>query len=181
SKDSENGYLTKKKVDRISKQLSNSRTIYEELNKHLVIVSGKAGTGKSSELLLLTMKCLSNGQNTLYLTYNKVLIFDIAKTVKSYVNAKLKHNETSVEKPGEASVLTLHAFFYRLSKSLGVLHVLSEVRIQKLLATLKERMRKVYNIVKEEMAKNTNIDNIKSIIQNNNDLDIGTKEVGIDF
>lgn len=41
SKDSEIGYLTKKKVERIGKQLSNSRTIYEELNKHLVIVSGK--------------------------------------------------------------------------------------------------------------------------------------------
>jgi len=181
SKDSEIGYLTKKKVDRIGKQLSNSKTIYDELNKHLVIVSGKAGTGKSSELLLLTMKCISNGQNTLYLTYNKLLIFDIAKTVKSYVNTKLKHSETTGEKPGEASVLTLHAFFYRLSKSLGVLHVLNEVRIEKLLTTLKERMRKVYNIIKEEISKNTNIDNIKSIIQNNNDLDIGTKEVGIDF
>jgi len=181
SKDSEIGYLTKKKVDRIGKQLSNSRTIYEELNKHLVIVSGKAGTGKSSELLLLTMKCISNGQNTLYLTYNKLLIFDIAKTVKSYVNVKLKSSEISGEKPGEASVLTLHAFFYRLSKSLGVLHVLSEVRIEKLLATLKERMRKVYDIVKAEVSKNTNIDDLKAIIQNNNNLDIGTKEVGIDF
>lgn len=127
------------------------------------------------------MKCISNGQNTLYLTYNKLLIFDIAKTVKSYVNAKLKSSEISGEKPGEASVLTLHAFFYRLSKSLGVLHVLSEVRIEKLLATLKERMRKVYDIVKAEIAKNTNIDDIKAIIQNNNNLDIGTKEVGIDF
>lgn len=181
SKDSEIGYLTKKKVDRIGKQLSNSKTIYEELNKHLVIVSGKAGTGKSSELLLLTMKCISNGQNTLYLTYNKLLIFDIAKTVKSYLNAKLANSNNSGEKPGEASVLTLHAFFYRLSKSLGVLHVLNEVRIEKLLTTLKERMRKVYDIVKDEIIKNTSIDDIKAIIQNNNNLDIGTKEVGIDF
>jgi hypothetical protein len=181
SKDSETGYLTKKKVERITKQLSNTRTIYEELNKNLVIVSGKAGTGKSSELLLLTMKCISNGQNTLYLTYNKLLIFDIAKTVKSYVNAKLKNSEISREKTGEASVITLHAFFYRLSKSLGVLHILSEVRIETLLATLKERVRKVYDILKAEIAKKTNIDDVKSIIQNNDNLDIGTKEVGIDF
>lgn len=181
SKDSEIGYLTKKKVDRIGKQLSNSRTIYEELNKHLVIVSGKAGTGKSSELLLLTMKCISNGQNTLYLTYNKLLIFDIAKTVKSYVNAKIVNSKNNGEKPGEASVLTLHAFFYRLSKSLGVLHVLNAERIEKLLATLKSRMRKVYDIVSVEIANKNDIDNIKSIIQNNNDLDVGTKEVGIDF
>src|SRR5690606_15020559 len=82
SKDSEIGYLTKKKVERIGKQLSSSKVIFEELNKNLVIINGKAGTGKSSELLLLTMKCISNGQNTLYLTYNKLLIFDIAKTIK---------------------------------------------------------------------------------------------------
>jgi len=53
SKDSEVGYLTRKKIERIGKQLSSSRTIFEELNKNLVIISGKAGTGKSSELLLL--------------------------------------------------------------------------------------------------------------------------------
>lgn len=181
SKDSEIGYLTKKKVDRIGKQLSNSRTIYEELSKNLVIVSGKAGTGKSSELLLLTMKCISNGQNTLYLTYNKLLIFDIAKTVKSYVNAKLSNSKSNEEKPGEASVLTLHAFFYRLSKSLGVLHILNADRIEKLLAILKNRMRKVYDIISIEIVNKNSIDNIKAIIQNNNVLDVGTKEVGIDF
>lgn len=52
SRDSEIGYLTKKKVDRIGKQLSSSKKIFEELNQNLVIVNGKAGTGKSSELLL---------------------------------------------------------------------------------------------------------------------------------
>jgi hypothetical protein len=181
SKDSEIGYLTKKKVDRIGKQLSSSKTIYDELNKNLIIISGKAGTGKSSELLLLTMNCISKGQNTLYLTYNKLLIFDIAKTVKSYVNAKLKNSHIHGEKPGESSVLTLHSFFFKLSKSLGVLHVLSEVRIEKLLTTLQGRMRKVYDVVKEEFSKNESIESIKSTIQNNKYFDIATKEVGIDF
>jgi hypothetical protein len=122
SKDSQTGYLTKKKVERIGKQLSSSKAIYSELNKSLIIISGKAGTGKSSELLLLTMKCIDEGKNTLYLTYNKLLIFDISKTTKSYVNSRINNIST---RPGESSVLTLHAFFYRLSKSLGVLHVLS--------------------------------------------------------
>lgn len=181
SKDSEIGYLTKKKVERIGKQLSSSKVIFEELNKNLVIINGKAGTGKSSELLLLTMKCISNGQNTLYLTYNKLLIFDIAKTVKSYVNAKLNNN--SDIKPGEGSVLTLHAFFYRLSKSLGVLHVLNADRIEKLLAVLKTRMHEIYyNIVSPEFSKqNIDLNSIKSIIQNHKSFDVGTKEVGIDF
>jgi hypothetical protein len=181
SKDSEIGYLTKKKVERIGKQLSSSKVIFDELNKNLVIINGKAGTGKSSELLLLTMKCISNGQNTLYLTYNKLLIFDIAKTVKSFVNAKLNNN--SGVKPGEGSVFTLHAFFYRLSKSLGVLHVLNADRIEKLLADLKTRMHQIYyDIVSSEFCKeHIDFNSIKSIIQNHKSLDVGTKEVGIDF
>jgi hypothetical protein len=180
SKDSEEGYLTRKKIERIGKQLSNARSIYDELNKNLVIISGKAGTGKSSELLLLTMKCISNGQNTLYLTYNKLLIFDIAKTVKSFVNAKLNSNLEL--RPGEGSVITLHQFFYRLSKSLGVLHVLNAEKIEKLLNTLKERMRLIYNFIQGKISGHeTNWENLKTEIQNHNVFDIGTKEVGIDF
>lgn len=123
---------------------------------------------------------ISNGKNTLYLTYNKLLIFDIAKTVKSYVNAKL--NDKSGDKPGEGSVLTLHAFFYRLSKSLGVLHVLNADRIEKLLDVLKIRMRKVHYLVyKETRSKSFDFEKIKTIIQNHSEFDFGTKEVGIDF
>lgn len=182
SKDSEIGYLTKKKVERIAKQLSSSKVIFEELNKNLVIISGKAGTGKSSELLLLTMKCISNGQNTLYLTYNKLLIFDIAKTVKSYVNARLNNVNVNNEKPGEGSVLTLHAFFYRLSKSLGVLHVLNADRMEKLLVTLKERMRFVYDLLNIHFVNHKiDFDFLKTEIQNHPTFDIGIKEVGIDL
>jgi hypothetical protein len=178
-KDSQIGYLTKKKVDRIGKQLSSSKTIFEELNNNLVIINGKAGTGKSSELLLLTMKCISNKQNTIYLTYNKLLIYDIAKTVKSFINSKLNED---VEKPGEGTVTTLHSFFYRLSKTLGVLHILNADRIEKLLEVLKIRMRSIYNFISTEFNnKNTDLETIKSKIQNHKQFDIGTKEVGIDF
>lgn len=178
-KDSVIGYLTKKKVDRIGKQLSNSRTIFEELNNNLVIINGKAGTGKSSELLLLTMKCISNKQNTIYLTYNRLLIYDIAKTVKSYINSKLNAN---VEKPGEGSVSTLHSFFYRLSKTLGVLHILNADRIEKLLDILKLRMRSIYDFVCTDF-KNAvvDFDDLKTKVQNHSQFDLGTKEVGIDF
>lgn len=178
-KDSEIGYLTKKKVDRIGKQLSTSKTIFEELNNNLVIINGKAGTGKSSELLLMTMKCISNKQNTIYLTYNKLLIYDIAKTVKSFINSKLS---ADVEKPGEGTVTTLHSFFYRLSKTLGVLHILNADRIEKLLDVLKTRMRSVYDFISAEFNdKNTDLEAIKTKIQNHNQFDIATKEVGIDF
>lgn len=178
--DSKEGYFTLKKINRIGEQLSNSKAIYNELNKNLVIVSGKAGTGKSSELLLLTMKCISNGQNALYLSYNKLLIFDISKTIKSYVNSQLSGN--SVQRLGIGSVLTLHQFFFRLSKSLGVLHVLNSEKIDKIITILKERMRVIYDFIQDKIGDNEIIwENVKEEIQNNEAFDIGTKEVGIDF
>lgn len=178
-RDSEIGYLTKKKVDRIGKQLSESKTIFEELNNNLVIINGKAGTGKSSELLLLTMKCIGNKQNTIYLTYNKLLIYDIAKTIKSLINSKLN---AGIEKPGEGTVTTLHSFFFRLSKTLGVLHILKADRIEKLLDILKTRIRSVHDFISVELSnQDTDFESIKSKIQNHPQFDIGTKEVGIDF
>jgi len=180
SKDSKAGYLTKKKIDRIIKQLSNSKKIYEELNNNLIIVGGKAGTGKSSELLLLAMKCIGDSHNAMYLTYNKLLVYEIAKTVKSYVNSQL--NNPQKKRPGEGTIMTLHSFFYRLSKSLGVLHILNAERIEELLLILKVRMRKIYDVFKVELLKqNITTDTLKSTIQNHSDIEIGTKEVGIDF
>lgn len=180
SKDSKIGYLTKRKIKRITKQLSKSRIIFEELNKNLIIIKGKAGSGKSSELILLTIKCINNGKNTLFLTYNNLLIFDITLTIKAYLNQR--SNNLNAIKPGESSVLTLHKFFFRLSKSLGVLHILKSERINQLLSDLKTKMNKIFKVIEIEY-NNNNIDFnlIKSVIQNHKSFDIGTKELGIDF
>jgi len=187
SKDSVVGYLTKKKIDRISKQLSNEKAIFGDLNKHLIIVQGKAGTGKSSELILLMMRLISNGQNTLFLTYNRLLIYDIARTIKSYVNNKIT-NKKPEDKIGQASVITLHSFFYRLSKSIGVLHILTEKRKGDLLTNLNSRVTIVKKFI-ESYVKSKNassldlndLDAIKEQIQNNKQFEIPIKEVGIDF
>ena len=178
SMDSEIGYLTKKKVDRIGKQLSSSRKIFEELNQNLVIINGKAGTGKSSELLLLTMKCIRNGKNALFLTYNHLLTFDIHKTVKSYVNKVSKE----IDNPRLPTISTIHSFIFQLSSRLGVLHILTADRIHELLDILKIRMRKVYNLILYETRTNSfNFEKLKSSIQNQSEFDVGTKEVGLDF
>lgn len=182
SEDSKIGYITKKKIDRIGRQISNSRVIFDQINKNIIIISGKAGTGKSTELLLLTMKCISDGKNTLYLTYNKLLIFDISKTINSYVNSRLKNSDENFVDIGVSSVLTLHSLFYRLSKKLGVLHILSAGRMEELLNTLRYRMRIIYDFVNALYTdKIIDLEFYKTKIQNHQTFDIGTKEVGIDF
>ena len=185
SKDSVVGYLTKKKIERISKQLSNEKAIFSNLNKHLIIVQGKAGTGKSSELLLLMMRCIINGQNTLFLTYNRLLIYDIARTTKSFVNTQ-RAKKLPDEKVGQASVITLHSFFYRLSKSVGVLHVLTDKRKTELITNLDSRTTAIKNFIVSVLKDKTvsaysDYEKLKEQIQNNKPFDIPTIEVGIDL
>jgi hypothetical protein len=178
SKDSVLGYLTKNKIDRIAKELSSAKAIFEELNNHLVIINGKAGSGKSTELLLLTIKCIKDGENSLYLTYNKLLIFDITRTIRSYRNLHLNRKSEQ----GEVAVKTLHSFFHKLSLGLGVLHVLNEDRISLLLNNLRIRMRTVYDFLKPYWIENDlNFDTLKTAVQNHQEIDKATKEVGIDF
>lgn len=178
-RDSEIGFLTRRKTERLGRQLTNEKTLFEELNKNLIIIHGKAGTGKSSELLTLMMKCTGNGGNALFLSYNKLLIFDIARTIKAHLNIQCLERGGSM--PGEAAVLTLHSFFYRLARSLGVLHVLSAARLEKLQHHLKERMRLIYNFTEPLLHQPGGWASLKQALKATTALDAGAKEAGLDF
>lgn len=187
SKDSQVGYLTMKKILLISKQLSNERVIFNALHQHLIIVKGKAGTGKTSELLLLIQKCISSGQNTVFLTYNKLLIFDVARTLKSYFYSQTNNNYEQ-KKIGLSVVTTLHRFFYRVSLKVGALHLLSEYRLKQLKSLLDTRSAVIKNFItaysKEKEITTFDYDGLeilKEKIQNHNQFDVPTKEVGVDF
>lgn len=180
SLDSRIGYLTKKKIERIGRKVARSTKLEASLNNSLIIVSGKAGTGKTSELLTLMTKVLSKGNKGLFLTYNKLLIYDLAKSLKAIGD----QNINNLEKFGESKVMTLHQFFYRVSKSLGVLHVMSEDRIIELKNLLIKRLKKLnkYIIINE---KNKQLlsepEMLLEGIQNSNIFDKGTKDLGIDL
>ncbi|WP_017732745.1 UvrD-helicase domain-containing protein [Nafulsella turpanensis] len=175
SRDSATGYLTKKKIERIGKELSKQTDLSQHMAKKMVMVRGKAGSGKTTNLLTLNLQALKQGFNTFFLTYNRVLVYDIAQVIKPILNSE------PIEK--QASVDTLHSFFYQLSKSLGVLHIMSDKRINGVLSILKNRLRQVYNFVAPRIILNnkTDFEKIKSLLQNEVAFDNGTKEVGIDF
>lgn len=180
SLDSQIGYLTKQKIERIGRKVARSTKMDANLNKSLIIVSGKAGTGKTSELLTLMTKTLAKGNNGLFLTYNKLLVYDLAKSLKAIGD----RNKTDIEKFGERKVMTLHQFFYRVSKSLGVLHVMSEDRIAELKDTLRKRLAVLYKFIKlNEQDKHllSEPEKLLESIQNSPNFNIGTKDLGIDL
>src|SRR5699024_2114636 len=118
------------------------------------------------------------GNNALFLTYNKLLVFDIAKTIKTIIDNSDQSNTAF----GEASILTLHAFFYRLSKSLGVLHITSEERMKELKGTLRSRLKRLYYYLKKQDKYTLSEPEIMiEKFQHQNGFDVGTKELGIDL
>lgn len=184
SEDSALGYLTKKKIDRIARQLTNSRKIYDALFHRLILLEGKAGTGKSSELVSLMIKCLNERQNARFLTYNHLLVIEIAKVIKSYVQGKLEVGHTV----GFHSVTTLHRFFFRLSKSLGVLLLMTEARITQLkiklhknITTAVKEINRLLTQYSDEIFRNNPYYSLKEFITNSKQLSVPEKEVALDL
>lgn len=178
SSDSEAGYLTKKKIDLIGRKISRTSKIQRFLNKSLIIISGKAGTGKSSELHYLIIQTLLRGNNSLYLTYNNLLVFDYQNSFRALKIQRKVENK----KFGESSISSLVKFFYDLSKSLGVLHVMSEERIKELDEIYRTRLIELFNFVKSKSDDKyilSEPEKLKESIQLYSRFDVGTKELGI--
>ncbi len=96
SKDSEDGYITKKKINRIQSKLDDaSIKAYENIGEKLVEVNGKAGTGKSSDILKWMLRLSIEGRKGVFLTYNHVLVYDISSQIQSYTNQFVTRRQTS--------------------------------------------------------------------------------------
>jgi hypothetical protein len=153
----------------------------------LIILEGKAGTGKTSELINLMIRQLQRGRNARFMTYNHLLVYDIAKTFKSFSNSRGNSSDEQ-EEIGNVNVMTLHLFFFRLSKSLGVLHLMTEARMEELKKMLISRVK----LAKEELLNLITRDgekiflgdpyqNSKEAILNSRKLKQQEKEVAVDF
>ena len=137
SKDSESGYITKKKIDRIQSKLDDaSNKAYNYIGEKLVEVNGRAGTGKSSDILKWMLRSSIEGRKAVFFTYNHVLVYDISSQIQRFTNKlspedrQLKHTTTTY---------TIHGYFYGVAKKLGVLTLLTEERINELTSTLDNR------------------------------------------
>ncbi|WP_282018179.1 hypothetical protein [Salegentibacter mishustinae] len=181
SLDSTTGYLTQKKIDRIGNKLNaSSKKAYDFIGDQLVEVSGKAGTGKSSDLLKWMLHLSNEGKRTTFLTYNHLLVFDISKQIHSYRNGLAEEERIEL---GASTVYTLHAFFYQIAKKLGVLTLMSEGRINELMEILEKRMARISSYF-EEVSKTEpgiSLAKLEMYVGTRSKLDKGTKVEAIEF
>jgi len=181
SKDSEDGYITKKKINRIQSKLDDASTkAYKNIGEKLVEVSGKAGTGKSSDILKWMLRLSVEGRKGVFLTYNHVLVYDISSQIQSFTNQlspddrQAKHSTTS---------FTIHSFFYRIAKKLGVLLLLTEKRIRELTATLDSRWIEIevyFNSIRNT-ENNISLAKLLMYVQSKWNIAEGTKREAIIF
>ena len=168
------GILTKKKVDqitikRITPVLEQAR---ESIKNQLCVVRGKAGTGKTLALLKLMYEQVRNdedshGHRCRLLTFNNMLVSDLRMTLKNIGGYT----------PANASIGTLHQFFYDIYKKSPVRYLhMDSTKTNSIINTCLARVLK-FNSLLNRLSQENEITDISSLLDvldaeigNNNDL-----------
>lgn len=107
--------LTKQKFELLSQKNTAVDKLLSDIGNKLTIVTGRAGTGKTVQLLQLAF-ILANedyAKRCLILTYNNALVSDIKRLI-DYTPMPTKVDGRTV------SIKTIHSFFQTLMKEVGV-------------------------------------------------------------
>jgi hypothetical protein len=181
SKDSDLGYITKQKIDRFQNKFDDaSNKAYKNIGKKLVEIRGKAGSGKSSDLLKYMLQKSLIGTKGTFLTYNHLLVFEISKQISGF-NHNL--NEQNLKLKATTTTYTIHSFMYNICKKLGVILLMSNTRIEELKTIMNNRLNLIQGyisvllVLKDSYSK----DQLITAFQNNNNFDNGTKMEAIDL
>lgn len=108
------GDLTRKKIEHITKNFLDNQKYAQAIGTKLVIISGRAGTGKTIRLLKIACDISFNkGARCLILTYNLALVSDIKRTLA------LAEIPDGVDEH-TVNITTLHKFMYELLFGFGI-------------------------------------------------------------
>ena len=108
------GNLTRKKIEQITRKLLDDQQYAQAIGNKLIVISGRAGTGKTIKLLRIACDlAINNGSRSLILTYNHALVSDIKRTLALAEIPDSIDNYT-------VNITTLHKFIYELILGFGL-------------------------------------------------------------
>ena len=108
------GQLTRKKIEQITSKLLDQQQYAQAIGEKLVIISGRAGTGKTIKILRIACDlAINKGARCLILTYNHALVSDIKRTLA------LAEIPDGVD-AHTVGITTLHKFVYELILGFGL-------------------------------------------------------------
>ena len=107
------GTLTRIKIEQITKGILKDQQYAQAIGEKLVVISGRAGTGKTIKLLTIACDLAEDkGARSLILTYNYALASDMKRTL-AFLGIHTEADDKSV------SIFTIHAFFYKILVGFG--------------------------------------------------------------
>lgn len=102
------GELTRRKISHITSKILNDQQYAKAIGDKLIVISGRAGTGKTIKLLSIACDLARlQGARSLILTYNHTLVSDIKRTLA------LAEIPDGID-DYTVNISTLHKFFYEL-------------------------------------------------------------------
>jgi hypothetical protein len=108
------GQLTRIKIEQITNKLLNNQQYAKAIGEKFIVISGRAGTGKTIKLLRIACDLAnSRGARCLILTYNHALVSDIKRTLA------LAGIPDGVD-THTVSITTLHKLFFELLIGFGI-------------------------------------------------------------
>lgn len=108
------GQLTRRKIEQITSKLLDSQQYAQAIGEKLIVISGRAGTGKTIKLLRIACDlAINKGARSLILTYNHALVSDIKRTLAL---AEIPDGVDSYT----VNVTTLHKFIFELVVGFGL-------------------------------------------------------------
>lgn len=106
--------LTRKKLELITRKILNDQQYVQHISKKTLIVSGRAGTGKTIKIMRIACDlAINNNSRCLILTYNHALVGDM-KRLFALADIPDKLDSYTV------SIMTLHKFFFELIIGFGL-------------------------------------------------------------
>lgn len=121
------GTVTRTKLEKITKKvILQDQDYVKEIGNKLLIIKGKAGTGKTIKLLHLAHDlCKYENQSCLILTYNKALVSDIRRLIA------LAGIDSDLDKP-RIVIRTIYSYLRTILKALGLYDSIKNVELNKL-------------------------------------------------
>jgi len=108
------GQLTRKKIEQITSKILGDQQYAKAIGEKLIVISGRAGTGKTIKLLKIACDlAINNGARSLILTYNHALVSDIKRTLAL---AEIPDGVDTYT----VNITTLHKFIYELVLGFGL-------------------------------------------------------------
>ena len=167
--------LTKKKFEMLSQQATSVDNLINQAGDKFTIMTGRAGTGKTVQLLQLAFKLADtdNQKRCLMLTYNNALVSDIQRLI-DYTPMPSRIDGRTV------SIRTIHSFFQSLMVETGVIKSNLNPMDYNYNILYNEGLKSLYKYVVEECQKE-DIDFLKDLAKNAIDWDFILIDEAQDF